>query len=234
MLGPPVQAGRLHREIDLAAGGRLRQGPPQAVDVGAGHRELVAVHRVRRQADDPLDVAAAARDGARHRLQGGGVDLRRQQRDQMALGRPRPSRPPRGARPSPPRPPRRSAAPGAAQSGSTSAGTMSASTQSSSRPWTRTCSTSSTSTPRSANAPNSRVARCPGRPARSPSRDTGHGSSVTDGMTSFSVTQPAPSTQRLTDAGRHAGDHAAVGDLAAHDRPGGHHDVLADLRARAG
>ena len=31
---------------------------------------------------------------------------------------------------------------------------MSASTQSSSRPWTRTCSTSSTSTLRSANAPN--------------------------------------------------------------------------------
>ena len=36
------------------------------------------------------------------------------------------------------------------------------------------------------------------------------------------------------DARRHAGDHAAVGDVAADDRPGRHHDVLADLRARAG
>ena len=229
VLGPPVQPGRLHREIDLAACGRLGQGPPQAVDVGAGHRELVAVHRVRRQPDDPLDVAAARARCARDRLERGGVDLRRQQRDQMALGdlvhlglhegldRHLDARRAEALRQK-----RRS-------TGSTSAGTMSASTQSSSRPWTRTCSTSSTSTPRSASAPNSRVAMpgpsCPLTVTRYGGTRLRHG-----WMTFFSVTQPAPSTQRLTMRGRHAGDHAAVGDLAAHDRAGGHHDVLADLR----
>ena len=83
VLGPPVQPRRLHREVDLAAGRRLGQGAAQAVDVGTRHRELVAVHRVRRQADDPLDVAATARDGTGHRLERRGIDLGRQQRDQM-------------------------------------------------------------------------------------------------------------------------------------------------------
>ena len=55
-----------------------------------------------------------------------------------------------------------------------------------------------------------------------------------DSATSFSVTHPAPSTQRLHDPRGHAGHHAAVRDLAAHHRTRRHDDVLADLRARAG
>ena len=86
VLGPAVQPGRLHGDIDLATRGRLGQRPPQRVDVGAGHRELVAVHRVRGQAHDALDVAAAPRDRPRHRLERRRVDLRRQERDQMAFG----------------------------------------------------------------------------------------------------------------------------------------------------
>ena len=65
VLGAAVQTGCLHGQVDLAAGGRLGELPAQAVDVGPRHRQLVAVDRVRRQAHDALDVAAAPRHRAR-------------------------------------------------------------------------------------------------------------------------------------------------------------------------
>ena len=236
MLRPALQPGPLHREIDLAAGRRLGQGAPQAVDIGPGDGQLVAVHRIGRQAHDPLDVAATPRDAARHRLEGGGVDLRRQQRDQMALGRapspsPSPAPPPRGARrvTSTPASPKRCAR--TARTGSTSDGTMSASTQSSSRPWTRTCSTSSTSTLRSASAPNNLSAMpgpsCPLTVTRIRRARRGH-----DRDTSFSVTQPAPSTHRLTIRAGTPATTQRSGTSPRTTAPGGHHDVLADLRPR--
>ncbi len=76
VLGAAVQAGRLHGDVDLAAHGRLGQRAPQAVEVGTDHRQLVAVHRVRRQPHDPLDVAAATCDRSRTRSRASRVDLR--------------------------------------------------------------------------------------------------------------------------------------------------------------
>ncbi len=55
---------------------------------------------------------------------------------------------------------------------------------------------------------------------------------LTASATSFSADPTLPLDPTADHAGRHAGHHAAVRDHAAHDRTGGHHDVLADLRAR--
>ena len=111
--------------------------------------------------------------------------------------------------------------------------TMSASTQSSSRPCTRTCSTSSTAMPalgqRGEEPLGDARAVLPAHrhQERGERRRSGHRTAPT----SFSVDPAAcPRTQRLHDARRHAGDHAAVRDLATHHGTGGHHDVLADLR----
>ena len=84
-LAASVQSGDLDRHVDLAQGGLGCQRAPEGIEIGAGHQHLVGVHRVRREADDPFDIAAAARDVARHALEGGRVDLRRQQRDQVAV-----------------------------------------------------------------------------------------------------------------------------------------------------
>ena len=122
VLGPAVQPGHLDREVDLAAGRLLGQRAPQAVEVGAGHGQLVAVHRVGGQADDPLDVAPARarcvppRPPARRRRS------RAPARSRGAARRPRPPPPRRAARPSTstPAPPSRCAS--AARTPSTSSG----------------------------------------------------------------------------------------------------------------
>ena len=87
VLGPAVQPGHLDREVDLAAGRLLGQGAPQAVEVGTGHGQLVAVHRVGGEPDDPLDVAAARAMPPVTPSSVGGVDLGRQHRDEVPLGR---------------------------------------------------------------------------------------------------------------------------------------------------
>ena len=83
MLGPPVQARPLHGHVHAQAGCLTREGPPESVGLAPGHHELVARHRVGRQADDPLHVGPAASDVAEDAGQSGRPEIGGQQGDQV-------------------------------------------------------------------------------------------------------------------------------------------------------
>ena len=83
--GPAVESGPLDRDVDLAPDGFVGQGAAEPVQVTAGHRELVALHRIVRQADDPLDVAVALGDPARDIGQRRRPDRRRQHDHQNSI-----------------------------------------------------------------------------------------------------------------------------------------------------
>ena len=124
VLGPAVQAGRLDREVDLRSARPPRPAPAASWSRSApATDELVAVHRVGRQADDPLDVAAAARDRAPSRPRAWPRRSRAPEASpDGSVGRPRPSLPRRGARRSPPRPPPAKRCASASRTGSTVGG----------------------------------------------------------------------------------------------------------------
>ncbi len=83
------RARRLHRDVHLAIGRLRGESPPELVEVGPDDGQLIAVHGVRGQADDPLDVAAALGDRATHVLEGARIDVGCEDRDQVPVGHPR-------------------------------------------------------------------------------------------------------------------------------------------------
>ena len=157
VLGPPVQARRLHRDVHLSPHRLAGQVAPQRPEIRPRDDELVGVHGIGGEPEDPLDVSAAACDapvtpskvaasiwGARTvtRCRSSSPVVSASVSGSIATSTPVPARCPVTA----------------SRTARTRSGATSASTESNRRPCTRTCSTSSTSTPHPPSAANRRSA----------------------------------------------------------------------------